>query len=217
MENCSSYFHIKQDINENPFEANREFTIKQIITYLSILQAISGSERKTFQSKKLTFTNFYIFITKTNALHFRCEGGRVVVTGIFPCIPTLVTLGMTPSLFHFFLFSSFIPPWECPLEALFCPLSSQFSILLGRTFNPLKGGGDWQFGVTGLCCILNWKKNSLFWFMTMISVVWALHEYLIPSIGCVICTKKIVSLITYYSKGCRSVAIPSGHSYFWLL
>ena len=58
MENCSSYFHIKQDINENPFEANPEFTIKQIITYLSILQAISGSERKTFQSKNLTFTNF---------------------------------------------------------------------------------------------------------------------------------------------------------------
>ena len=76
MENCSSYFHIKQDINENPFEANPEFTIKQIITYLSILQAISGSERKTFQSKNLTFTNFYIFITKTNALHFRFEGGR---------------------------------------------------------------------------------------------------------------------------------------------
>ena len=75
MENCSSYFHIKQDINENPFEANPEFTIKQIITYLSILQAISGSERKTFQSKKLTFTNFYIFVTKTNALHFRFEGG----------------------------------------------------------------------------------------------------------------------------------------------
>ena len=58
MENCSSYFHIKQDINENPFEANPEFTIKQIITYLSILQAISGSERKTFKSKNLTFTNF---------------------------------------------------------------------------------------------------------------------------------------------------------------
>lgn len=75
MENCSSYFHINQDINENPFEANPEFTIKQTITYLSILQAISGSERKTFQFKKLTFTNFYIFITKTNALHFRFEGG----------------------------------------------------------------------------------------------------------------------------------------------
>ena len=31
---------------------------------------------------------------------------------------------------------------ECPLEASFSPSSSQFSILLGRTFNPLKGGGD---------------------------------------------------------------------------
>jgi len=68
--------NLKQNIKENPFEANPEFTIKQIITYLSILQAISGSERKTFQSKKLTFTNFYIFATKTNALRFRFEGGR---------------------------------------------------------------------------------------------------------------------------------------------
>ena len=76
MESCSGYFHIKQNIKDNPFEANPEFTIKQIITYLSILQAISGSERKTFQSKNLTFTNFYKFITKTNALHFRSEGGR---------------------------------------------------------------------------------------------------------------------------------------------
>ena len=75
MESCSGYVHIKQNIKDNPFEANPEFTIKQIITYLSILQAISGSERKTFQSKKLTFTNFYIFVTKTNALHFRFEGG----------------------------------------------------------------------------------------------------------------------------------------------
>ena len=76
MENCSTYFHIKQDIKVNPFEGNPEFTTTQIITYLSILQAISGSERKTFQSKKMTFTNFYIFITKTNGLHFRFEGGR---------------------------------------------------------------------------------------------------------------------------------------------
>lgn len=39
-----------------------------------------------------------------------------VVTGIFafPTFHTLVTLGMTPSLFHLFLFSSFIPLWECP-------------------------------------------------------------------------------------------------------
>ena len=51
MESCSGYFHIKQNIKESTSEANPEFTIKQIITYLSILQAISGSERKTFQSK----------------------------------------------------------------------------------------------------------------------------------------------------------------------
>ena len=42
---------------------------------MSILQAISGSEKKTFQYEKLTFTNFYIFVPKTNALHFRFEGG----------------------------------------------------------------------------------------------------------------------------------------------
>ena len=214
MENCSSYFHIKQDINENPFEANPEFTIKQIITYLSILQAISGSERKTFQSKKLTFTNFYIFITKTNALHFRFEGGRRgshwdICSSHFSHFSdtwddTLIISFISLLLIHSTLGVS-------SLEAFFSPSSSQFSILLGRTFNPLRVGGDWQFGVTGLCCILNWKKNSL------ISVMWALHEYLIPSIGYVICKKKILSLITYYSKGCRSVAIPSGHSYFWLL
>ena len=217
MEKCSGYFHIKQNTKENPFEANPEFTIKQIIyTYLSILQAISGSERKTFQSKKLTFTNFYIFITKTNALHFRFEGGRGGSHWDI-CISHLSDTRDDTLIIPFLSFSSFIPPWECPLEAFFSPSSRQFSILFGRTFNPLKGGGDWQFRVTSLCCILNWKKNSLFWLMTMISVVWALHEYLIPSIGSVICKKKIVSLITYYSKGCRSVAIPPGHSYFWLL
>ena len=145
MENCSSYFQIKQDINENPFEANREFTIKQIITYLSILQAISGSERKTFQSKKLTFTNFYIFITKTNALHFRFEGGRRgshwdICSSHFSHFSdtwddTLIISFISLLLIHSTLGVS-------SLEALFCPLSSQFSILLGRTFNPLKGGGD---------------------------------------------------------------------------
>ena len=83
MENCSTYFHIKQDIKEHPFEGNPVFTITQIITYLSILQAISGSERKTFQSKTLTFTNFYIFITKTNPFHFDLRVDVRVVTGIF--------------------------------------------------------------------------------------------------------------------------------------
>ena len=138
MESCSGYFHIKQNIKENPFEANPEFTIKQIITYLSILQAISGSERKTFQSKILTFTTFTYLSPKPMPyiLDLRVDVG--VVTGIFT-FSTLMTLGMTPLLFHFFLFSSFIPPWECPSEALFSPSSSQFPILLGRTFNPLKG------------------------------------------------------------------------------
>lgn len=75
-------------------------------------------------------------------LDLRVEVG--VVPRIFT-FPTLMTLRMTPSLFHFFLFSSFIPPWECPLEAFFSPSSSQFPILLGRTVH-LRGRGMTVWG-----------------------------------------------------------------------
>ena len=149
MENCSSYFHIKQDINENPFEANREFTIKQIITYLSILQAISGSERKTFQSKKLTFTNFYIFITKTNAPHFRFEGGRRgshwdICSSHFSHFSDTWDDTLIISFISLLLIHS--TSGVSSLEAFFSPSSSQFSILLGRTFNPLRVEGTDSLG-----------------------------------------------------------------------
>ena len=219
MENCSSYFHIKQDINENPFEANREFTIKQIITYLSILQAISGSERKTFQSKNLTFTNFYIFVTKTNALHFRFEGGCGgshwdICSSHFSHFSDTWDDTL---IIHLFLFSSFIPLWECPHW-------KPFFLLRQVNFLYSWGGHSIHLGWRGLtvwgnrlvlylelekeltvltydndlCCVdFTWISNPIKWLCNL--------------------QKKILSLITYYSKGCRSVAIPSGHSYFWLL
>ena len=69
-----------------------------------------------------------------------------VVTGIFafPTFHTLVTLGMTPSLFIYFSspHSFHFALGVSSLEAFFSPSSSQFSILLGRTFNPLRVGGD---------------------------------------------------------------------------
>lgn len=75
-----------------------------------------GLKGKHFNPKSWHLQNFTYLLPKPMPYISDLRVDVGVVTGIFafPTFHTLVTLGMTPSLFHLFLFSSFIPPWECP-------------------------------------------------------------------------------------------------------